>query len=55
MLGRKTDGAEIHAGPTIDQLLGRELGQYTDLASLELALDGRDVRRLVRRRVQLRR
>ena len=40
--GRKTDGAEIHAGPSVDQLLGRELGQYTELSSLELALDGRD-------------
>ena len=40
--GKKTDGAEIHAGPSIDQLLGRELGRYTELSSLELALDGRD-------------
>ena len=40
--GRMTDGAEIHSGTSIDQLLGRELGQYTQLSSLELALDGRD-------------
>ena len=40
--GRMTDGAEIHSGPSIDQLLGKELGQYTQLSSLELALDGRD-------------
>ena len=40
--GKMTDGAEIHSGTSIDQLLGRELGQYTQLSSLELALDGRD-------------
>ncbi|MEE2636591.1 MAG: DUF1552 domain-containing protein [Acidobacteriota bacterium] len=40
--GKRTDGAEILAGTSIDQLLGRELGQQTQLASLELALDGRD-------------
>ena len=40
--GRMTDGAEIHSGTSIDQLLGKELGQYTQLSSLELALDGRD-------------
>ena len=40
--GKMTDGAEIQSGTSIDQLLGRELGQYTQLSSLELALDGRD-------------
>jgi len=40
--GRMTAGAEIHSGTSIDQLLGKELGQYTQLSSLELALDGRD-------------
>ena len=40
--GRMTDGAEIHSETSIDQLLGKELGQYTQLSSLELALDGRD-------------
>ena len=40
--GKMTDGAEIHSGTSIDQLLGKELGQYTQLSSLELALDGRD-------------
>ena len=40
--GKMTDGAEIHSGRSIDQLLGAELGQYTQLSSLELALDGRD-------------
>jgi len=40
--GRKTDGSEIHSGPSIDQLLGKELGRDTQLSSLELGLDGRD-------------
>ncbi len=40
--GKMTDGAEIQAGTSIDQLLGRELGRHTELSSLELALDGRD-------------
>ena len=41
--GKQSDGAaEIQAGTSIDQFLGKELGQYTQLSSLELALDGRD-------------
>jgi Protein of unknown function (DUF1552) len=36
---RKTEGAEILAGVSIDQIAARYLGQYTQLASLELALD----------------
>ena len=40
--GRMTDGSEIQAGRSIDQLLGQALGQHTQLSSLELALDGRD-------------
>ena len=40
--GKMTDGAEILSGTSIDQFLGKELGQYTQLSSLELALDGRD-------------
>ena len=40
--GKMTDGAEIQAGTSIDQLLGRELGRHTELSTLELALDGRD-------------
>ena len=35
----ETDGT---AGISMDQLVARELGQYTQLSSLELALDGRD-------------
>ena len=37
-----TDGPEILAGVSIDQMLARHWGQHTQLASLELALDGRD-------------
>ena len=40
--GKMTDGSEIHSGISIDQMLGKELGQDTQLSSLELALDGRD-------------
>jgi hypothetical protein len=36
---RKTEGAEILAGISVDQIAGRVLGKYTQLASLELALD----------------
>ena len=40
--GRKTDGAEIQSGTSIDQLLGQTLGRETQLSSLELGLDSRD-------------
>ncbi len=40
--GKMTDGAEILSGTSIDQFLGKELGQDTQLSSLELALDSRD-------------
>jgi hypothetical protein len=40
--GKMTDGSEIHAGISIDQMLGKEFGQDTQLSSLELALEGRD-------------
>ena len=40
--GRMTDGTGVHSGPSIDQLLGRELGKRTQLSSLELGLDSRD-------------
>ena len=36
------DGAELLAGTSMDQLAARELVRHTQLASLELALDGRD-------------
>jgi hypothetical protein len=36
---RKTEGADIHAGVSADQIAARELGQSTQLASLELGLE----------------
>ena len=36
------DGADVLAGVSMDQLAGRVLGSQTQLATLELALDGRD-------------
>jgi hypothetical protein len=39
---KHVQNAEIHAGISMDQIAARELGQHTQLASLELALDGRD-------------
>ena len=40
---RRGQGLEIEAGVSVDQLAAKELGQYTQLASLELALEGRDL------------
>src|SRR5690606_28449342 len=37
---RKTGGAELHVGVSIDQLLAAELGERTAFPSLELGLDG---------------
>ena len=36
---KRTEGADIHAGTTVDQLAARELGKDTQLTSLELALE----------------
>jgi hypothetical protein len=36
---KKTEGAGIHAGVSIDQIAARELGKSTQLASLELGLE----------------
>jgi hypothetical protein len=36
---KKTDGADLEAGMTIDQIIARELGKETQLASLELSLE----------------
>ena len=36
------DGADVLAGVSMDQIAGRVLGSKTQLATLELALDGRD-------------
>jgi len=39
MRARRTEGADIQSGTTIDQFAARELGKTTPLASLELALE----------------
>ena len=39
MRARRTEGADIQAGTTIDQFAARELGKETPLTSLELALE----------------
>ena len=36
---RKTDGANIAAGTSVDQIVARKVGQYTRLPSLELGID----------------
>jgi hypothetical protein len=36
---KKTEGADLQAGVSLDQIAAKELGKYTQLASLELALD----------------
>ena len=41
MSAQRSD-SDLMAGVSIDQLAARELGQHTQLASLELALEGRD-------------
>ena len=38
----RADGLDLHAGVSMDQLIARSQGQHTQLASLELAIDGRD-------------
>ena len=37
---RKTSGADIHAGVSVDQLAARQLGKRTRLPSLEIGADG---------------
>src|SRR5262245_32563335 len=39
MRARRTEGADIHAGRTMDQFAADELGKETPLRSLELALE----------------
>ena len=39
---KHTNNAEIHAGVSMDQMVAKQAGQHTQLASLELALEGRD-------------
>jgi len=40
---KKTEGPDIRAGVSLDQLVARELGKNTQLSSLELALDSVEV------------
>ena len=40
---KKTEGADLRAGTSIDQIVAREFRQHTQLASLEVALDSTDV------------
>ena len=37
---KKTEGADLEAGTTIDQIVAKEFGKQTQLSSLELALEG---------------
>ncbi len=39
---KRDDGSNLRAGISMDQLAGRVLGRETPLATLELAIDGRD-------------
>src|SRR5437870_2573169 len=43
MHAKKTEGPDIHAGITMDQIAAEQLGQVTQLASLELALEANDM------------
>ena len=40
---KKTEGADLRAGTSIDQIVAREFRQHTQLASLEVALDSTEV------------
>ena len=40
---KKTEGADLHLGISVDQIAANELGKHTQLASLELALDSTEI------------
>lgn len=40
---KKTEGSDLRAGMSFDQVAARELGKHTQLASLEVALDANEV------------
>lgn len=40
---RRSDTSDVQAGVSVDQLVAREFARETQLASLELAIEGRDV------------
>ena len=39
---KKTEGADLRAGLSMDQIIAKQLGQHTQLASLELSLESRE-------------
>ena len=39
---KKTEGADLQAGLSMDQIIARQLGQHTPLTSLELSLESRE-------------
>ena len=39
---KKTEGADLQAGLSMDQIFARQLGQHTQLTSLELSLESRE-------------
>ena len=39
---KKTEGADLQAGLSMDQIIARQLGQHTHLTSLELSLESRE-------------
>lgn len=39
---KKTEGADLRAGLSMDQIVARQLGQHTQLTSLELSLESRE-------------
>ncbi|MBM3771363.1 MAG: DUF1552 domain-containing protein [Acidimicrobiia bacterium] len=40
---KRSDTSEVEAGVSVDQMIARELGKGTQLASLEVAIEGRDL------------
>src|SRR5712671_672215 len=40
---KRSDTSDVEAGVSVDQLVAREFGRETQLASLELAIEGRDL------------
>ena len=40
---RMTSGADLKAGPSVDQIAAREFGKYTQLASLEVGLESAEI------------
>src|SRR5205814_446526 len=40
---KRTEGADIHAGVSMDQIVAREFGKETQLGSLELGIESNDL------------